>query len=992
MSELTTPFEVVAQFPYQSEYEDDLNFEKGQKINVTSIEDDEWYYGEYKDSSTGNLIQGIFPKSFVVVETDEPEATVTTIPEPTKTEPQAPVPEATPIQEAKPVETITETVKEKVPSHLKQTIKEDGYIPMPKKSLFEESPVKIPKNVNIPTPINASSNDEKPKTEDDLPKMSLKERIALLQEQQRLQAEREAAKAAAEEGGEEEEENQVEPAAQATTEQVETEIPEPTIRSAPPAIPNAEDSSDDETDIHESQPTRTESIKEPPIPNAPVQAPQEDTEQDENRHVPIMELKIPEIQNVLNASEHPETPTQEIETPANEETKPEGEEAGEDEDEDEEEEEEEDTEETRRAALRERMAKLAGAGRFGGAAGFNPFGAPTPSAPTKSTKKKVKRTSTINAAEAEAAEELNEMPEAVPIMPFADPNAVPFLKKKMSNVEKQTAEVIEDVQQTTESAKKENDENIDKLKEMHQRAYQSIPGATSDSGDEFEDAINSMSDTIDNAFNQISDNTKEAQDYISEEKINDVSLDIPTKLSDDHESKSIPEAQNDDKPIIPSIPQLDESLKKDITSSIPNIPGIPPFPEQDNAPQPPQVPPVPQQQAKAPPIPPFPSSESTEEEEPSQTMKAPPVPPSAPVPELPSVAPPIPSIPPVPSNAPVVPTNRSETSDNNEPYVRAPPPPPPVVNMNEETSENNFPHGAPPPPPPHREAHEISETSRAPPPPPPGTSAPTLPNIPSDSHSLKLNKTISELDVSLRNIKIGFDANDSWYLEKSAPKEIIESKLKYSVNIDDTIIEKRGHKRWIHRSFYYMFETFVILSLSVVFDIENPHSTASLIDEEYIPAPDKLADKNIAGPYNSAIVQQCQALAGKETISKNFVSDIIPKLGEDVVLPIDNRTFGSVILDYKAGSELTQESLQSIKEGDIVVIRKAKFETHKGIVTVGDPDLFVAVVTSYDFTKGKIRVIEEHKGVLVQSSYRLSKMKSGKMKVFRVLSNEVFGW
>ena len=244
----------------------------------------------------------------------------------------------------------------------------------------------------------------------------------------------------------------------------------------------------------------------------------------------------------------------------------------------------------------------------------------------------------------------------------------------------------------------------------------------------------------------------------------------------------------------------------------------------------------------------------------------------------------------------------------------------------------------------------------------------------------------------MRNIKIGFDANDSWFLEKSAPKEIIESKLKYSVNVDDTVIEKRGHRRWVHRSFYYMFETFVILSLSVVFDTENPHATACLIDEEYFPAPEKLADKNIAGPYNSVIIQQCQTLAGKEAISKNFVSDIIPKLGKDVVLPIDNRTFGSVILDYKAGSELSQESLESIKEGDVVVIRKAKFETHKGIVTVGDPDLFVAVVTSYDFSKGKIRVIEEHKGVLVQSSYRLSKMKSGKMKVFRVLSNEVFGW
>ncbi|KAG0669425.1 hypothetical protein C6P45_003778 [Maudiozyma exigua] len=969
MGEPSTPFEVVAQFPYQSEYEDDLNFNKGQKINVTSIEDDEWYYGEYTDLSTGDLIQGIFPKSFVIVETAEPSTT--TVLEPTKTEPQAPVPEATPIKEAAPITVASETVKEKVPSHLKQTIKEDGYIPMPKKNLFEESPVKIPKNVNIPTPVNASSNDDRPKTEDDLPKMSLKERIALLQEQQRLQAEREAAEAAAEE----EEANQAD-----ATEEVKTEIPEPTIPSVPPSIPNVNDSSDDDTNMQEIQPSHQESIKEPPIPQAPFQAPQVDTDSEEEKQVPITESKVPEIQKVLSVGEHMEIPTQDIEPQTMEETKPEDEETTKDEEDgedDDEEEEEEDTEESRRAALRERMAKLAGAGRFGGAAGFNPFGAPAPSAPSKSTKKKVKKV-VSNAAENEAAEELSEMPEAVPIMPFADPNAVPFLKKKISNAEKQAGEAVENVNQTVESSKKDADENIDKLKEMHHKAYQNIPGPTGDSGDEFEDAINSMSDTIDNAFNQVSDKTNEAKDYLSEDKINGVSLntpDIPTKLHDDVEKTVGLENQDGETPVIPLIPQVDESLKKDITSSIPSIPGVPPAPEHE----------------RAPPIPPFPVAEPSREEE--SLQKRPPMPPSVPVPEIPSVAPPIPSIPPVPSSVPAIPTSGPEASSDNEPYVRAPPPPPPVGNMGDESPENDFPHGAPPPPPPpHRESREVPEVSRAPPPPPPGNSAPTLPSISSDSQSLKLNKTISELDVSLRNIKIGFDANDSWFLEKSAPKEIIESKLKYSLSVDDTVIEKRGHKRWIHRSFYYMFETFVILSLSVVFDTENPHSTAVLIDEEYFPTPEKLADKNIAGPYNAAIVQQCQALAGKESVSQNFVSDIIPKLGKDVVLPIDNRTFGSVILDYKAGSELAQESLKSIKEGDIVVIRKAKFETHKGVVTVGDPNLFVAVVTSYDFTKGKIRVIEEHKGVLVQSSYRLSKMKSGKMKVFRVLSNEVFGW
>lgn len=55
------PFKVVAQFPYKSDYEDDLNFEKDQEIIVTSVEDAEWYFGEYQDSN-GDVIEGIFRK------------------------------------------------------------------------------------------------------------------------------------------------------------------------------------------------------------------------------------------------------------------------------------------------------------------------------------------------------------------------------------------------------------------------------------------------------------------------------------------------------------------------------------------------------------------------------------------------------------------------------------------------------------------------------------------------------------------------------------------------------------------------------------------------------------------------------------------------------------------------------------------------------------------------------------------------------------------
>lgn len=60
----TPPFTVRAVFEYVSDHDDDLTFPIGQIVTVTEVEDADWYYGEYSDSS-GAKREGIFPKNFV---------------------------------------------------------------------------------------------------------------------------------------------------------------------------------------------------------------------------------------------------------------------------------------------------------------------------------------------------------------------------------------------------------------------------------------------------------------------------------------------------------------------------------------------------------------------------------------------------------------------------------------------------------------------------------------------------------------------------------------------------------------------------------------------------------------------------------------------------------------------------------------------------------------------------------------------------------------
>lgn len=57
-------------YEYTSGHDDDLKFLNGQIITVTDVEDADWYFGEYLDT-TGNKQEGLFPKNFV--ESYEPE-------------------------------------------------------------------------------------------------------------------------------------------------------------------------------------------------------------------------------------------------------------------------------------------------------------------------------------------------------------------------------------------------------------------------------------------------------------------------------------------------------------------------------------------------------------------------------------------------------------------------------------------------------------------------------------------------------------------------------------------------------------------------------------------------------------------------------------------------------------------------------------------------------------------------------------------------------
>lgn len=134
---------VKALFEYSSAHEDDLQFDVGQIITVTEEEDEEWYTGEYVDTS-GTRHEGIFPRNFV--EKYEPTAP----PRPArraKKEPEPVAKESVPTEVAPP--TPSSPKAEDVPS--------SPVLPAQQAEVAVEEarPTSPPTRANPPPPVTA---------------------------------------------------------------------------------------------------------------------------------------------------------------------------------------------------------------------------------------------------------------------------------------------------------------------------------------------------------------------------------------------------------------------------------------------------------------------------------------------------------------------------------------------------------------------------------------------------------------------------------------------------------------------------------------------------------------------------------------------------------------------------------------------------------------------------------------------------------------------
>lgn len=118
---------------------------------------------------------------------------------------------------------------------------------------------------------------------------------------------------------------------------------------------------------------------------------------------------------------------------------------------------------------------------------------------------------------------------------------------------------------------------------------------------------------------------------------------------------------------------------------------------------------------------------------------------------------------------------------------------------------------------------------------------------------------------------------------------------------------------------------------------------------------------------------------------------------KDVLRPVSTRAFGAVV--YANLANASTQQYDEIRPGDIISFRNAKFQGKHGAmhakysVDVGKPD-HVGVVVEWDGSKKKVRVWEQGRESrkVKPESFRMGDLRSGEVRVWRVMSRNWVGW
>lgn len=248
---------------------------------------------------------------------------------------------------------------------------------------------------------------------------------------------------------------------------------------------------------------------------------------------------------------------------------------------------------------------------------------------------------------------------------------------------------------------------------------------------------------------------------------------------------------------------------------------------------------------------------------------------------------------------------------------------------------------------------------------------------------------------------IDLGPDSQWWAQPNLPPPALQNRRDMIYEIEETSTTRRGGKQAItKKTVYVLYMDYSQTVIVAHFETKDPAVVS--LEQRHEPPPPRLRQdqlENAHTRFGSRIGEG--ANSKKETTvgdgsPQALVADLVSAF-PDALPPVGVRAYGALV--YANLQNATVQQFDEIRSGDIVTFRNAKLQGHRGpmkskyAIEVGKPD-HVGIVVDWDGTKKKVRAWEqgrESKKVRIES-FKLSDMRSGEVKVWRVMARDWVGW
>lgn len=253
-------------------------------------------------------------------------------------------------------------------------------------------------------------------------------------------------------------------------------------------------------------------------------------------------------------------------------------------------------------------------------------------------------------------------------------------------------------------------------------------------------------------------------------------------------------------------------------------------------------------------------------------------------------------------------------------------------------------------------------------------------------------------DFIANEVDLGWGSQ--WWLQRNLPPPALQNRMDINVEMAESMTAQQEGGQVVIRHVFVLFMDYSQTIITARFDMRDPSNVE--LQQRHEPPPPRLRQDQLEDAHTK-LGARIADMANKALNSSvgdgspfALVTGLTSSLSS-VLPPVGMRAYGALVYVNLANASVQQQD--EIRGGDIISFRNAKIQGHRGPMKqkynmeVGKPD-HVAVVVDWDGTKKKVRAWEqgrESKKVKIES-FKLGDLRSGEVKVWRVMSRGWVGW